>query len=81
MSELVKKFLQTGHQIKAYTLQGEGKRMGSQELWYFVADEEDLVSVRATIANWLNPQTPEEQLTVPQDPSKTSENEQSRNAA
>ncbi|MCD9024834.1 LCP family protein [Cohnella silvisoli] len=73
MNELAKQFLQTGHEIKSYTLKGEGKRMGTQNLWYYVADEDDLANVRSTIANWLNPETPEIQLTAPQDPSTTTE--------
>ncbi|WP_372630922.1 LCP family protein [Cohnella sp.] len=65
MNDLAKKFLQTGHEIQNYTLKGEGKRMGSQNLWYFVVDEGDLASVRTTIAAWLDPETPKDGLTVP----------------
>ncbi|WP_391572382.1 LCP family protein [Cohnella sp.] len=65
MNELAKKFLQAGHEIQSYTLKGEGKRMGSQNLWYFVGDEDDLAAVRETIATWLDPSTPESGLTVP----------------
>ncbi|BBI36780.1 LCP family protein [Cohnella abietis] len=65
MSELAKKFLQTGHEIKSYTLKGEGKRMGTQNLWYFIADEQDLAAVRSTITTWLNPDIDAAQLTVP----------------
>ncbi|QMV42160.1 LCP family protein [Cohnella cholangitidis] len=81
MNELAKQFLQTGHEIQSYTLKGTGKRMGSQNLWYFVSDEEDLNQVRATIATWLNPETPEGQLTVPSDPDQTKETTQSGNHA
>jgi LCP family protein required for cell wall assembly len=65
MSELAKQFLQTGHKIKSYTLKGEGKRMGTQNLWYFVTDENDLAAVRTTIAAWMNPETPESLLITP----------------
>jgi len=65
MSELAKQFLQTGHEIQSYTLKGEGQRMGKQNLWYFVSDEQDLDAVRATIATWLNADTPASELTVP----------------
>ncbi|MFC4601355.1 LCP family protein [Cohnella hongkongensis] len=65
INDLVKKFLQTGHEIQSYTLKGEGQRMGAQNLWYFVSDEEDLAEVRATIGAWLDPETPKERLTVP----------------
>ncbi|MFC4302050.1 LCP family protein [Cohnella boryungensis] len=65
MSELAKKFLQTGHEIQSYTLKGEGQRMGKQNLWYFVSDEEDLAAVRSTIAVWMDPNTAVAQLTVP----------------
>ncbi|MFC5469398.1 LCP family protein [Cohnella suwonensis] len=65
MNSLAKQFLQTGHEIKSYTLKGEGKRMGTDNLWYFAADEQDLDAVRATIALWTNPNTPEDQLIVP----------------
>lgn len=67
MSDLAKQFLQSGHTIRSYTLKGEGKRMGAQNLWYLVANEEDLTAVRATIAAWMNPATPPEQLTTPAD--------------
>jgi len=65
MSDLAKQFLQTGHEIQSYTLKGEGQRMGKQNLWYFIADEDDLNAVRSTISTWLNPDTPVSQLTVP----------------
>ncbi|TVY00006.1 LytR family transcriptional regulator [Cohnella terricola] len=65
MSDLAKQFLQTGHEIQSYTLKGEGKRMGKQNLWYFIADEDDLNTVRSTISAWLNPDTPVSELTVP----------------
>ncbi|MFB9279296.1 LCP family protein [Cohnella cellulosilytica] len=65
INELAKKFLQAGHEIQSYTLKGEGKRMGAQNLWYFVGDEEDLAEVRATISTWLDADTPESLLTVP----------------
>lgn len=74
MSELAKQFLQTGHSISSYTLKGEGKRMGSQNLWYYVADEDDLNAVRATIAAWLDPNTPEERLITPTDAKKQTSN-------
>lgn len=66
MSGLAKNFLQAGQEIKSYTLKGEGKRMGPSNLWYFVADEEDLAAVQATITAWLDPTTPIDQLVVPQ---------------
>lgn len=68
LSELVKKFLQNDHRIQSYTLHGEGKRMGHDNLWYYVADETDLSAIRETIAAWLNPQTPASGLTVPSAP-------------
>lgn len=73
MTELAKQFLQHGHRIQSYTLKGEGKRMGPQSLWYYVADEEDLDSVRSTISAWMNPATPEAQLTTPQKASEQTE--------
>ncbi|WP_373230347.1 LCP family protein [Cohnella sp.] len=81
MSGLAKNFLQNGQEIKSYTLKGEGKRTGSNNLWYFVADEEDLTAVRVTIAAWLNPETPVEQLQVPQDPSADQSTQQPKEAA
>jgi polyisoprenyl-teichoic acid--peptidoglycan teichoic acid transferase len=69
MNELAKLFLQTGHQIKSYTLKGVGKRMGEQNLWYYVADENDLAAVRTTITTWLNPETQVNQLVVLRNPS------------
>ncbi|MBO9598707.1 MAG: LCP family protein [Cohnella sp.] len=74
MSDLAKQFLQTGHSISSYTLKGEGKRMGSQNLWYYVTDEDDLNDVRATIAAWLDPNTPLENLTTPTDAKKQTSN-------
>ncbi|MBB6674375.1 LCP family protein [Cohnella nanjingensis] len=65
LSDLAKQFLQTDHHIQSYTLKGTGKRMGSQNLWYYLADEKDLADVRATIAQWLDADTPESALTVP----------------
>ncbi|XID91691.1 LCP family protein [Paenibacillaceae bacterium WGS1546] len=65
ISDLAKRFLQKGHDIQSYTLKGQGQRMGKQNLWYFVADEDDLAEVRETVAAWLDPKTPEERLTVP----------------
>jgi LCP family protein required for cell wall assembly len=81
MSELAKKFLETGHEIKSYTLKGEGKRMGQQNLWYFVADEDDLTAVRATIAAWLDSDTQVDQLSVPEDPSTKETTKQQGDAA
>ncbi len=74
MSDLAKQFLQTGHSISSYTLKGEGKRMGSQNLWYYVADENDLNAVRATISAWLDPTTPLDQLKTPTDAMKQTSN-------
>ncbi|RED54476.1 LCP family protein [Cohnella lupini] len=74
MSDLAKKFLQIGHEIKSYTLKGEGKRMGEQNLWYFVSDEQDLADVRATIAAWMNPATPVSELTVPHEVEESASN-------
>lgn len=65
LTDLAKRFLQTDHRIVSYTLHGEGKRMGENNLWYYVADEADLNAVKTTIAAWLNPDTPESQLTAP----------------
>ncbi|WP_276356507.1 LCP family protein [Cohnella caldifontis] len=65
LSDLAKKFLQTDHSIQSYTLHGEGKRMGPDNLWYYVADEEDLNAVRQTIAVWLDPDAASDRLTVP----------------
>jgi len=65
LSDLAKKFLQTDHRIQSYTLRGEGKRMGPDRLWYFVADEDDLNAVRRTIADWLNPDADAGSLSVP----------------
>ncbi|TJY41721.1 LytR family transcriptional regulator [Cohnella pontilimi] len=69
MTDLAKKFLQADHRIKSYTLSGVGKRMGPSNLWYFVADENDLQAVRDTITTWLNPSSGEAQLTVPSETS------------
>jgi len=65
LSELAKQFLQSGYAIRSYTLKGEGKRMGRQNLWYYVADEEDLAAVRKTIEIWRDPATTVNQLTIP----------------
>lgn len=69
LSEMVKQFLQTDYRIQSYTLHGEGKRMGPNNLWYYVADEADLNAVRETIDAWLDPETPILGLTVPSVPS------------
>ncbi|QJD85750.1 LCP family protein [Cohnella herbarum] len=81
MSDLAKQFLQTGQNIQSYTLKGDGKRMGRQNLWYFVTDEDDLNQVRTTVAAWLNPETPEDQLTVPGDPDESTDKKTSNNQA
>jgi LCP family protein required for cell wall assembly len=81
MSDLAKQFLQTGHQIQSYTLKGEGKRMGTENLWYYVTDENDLADVRKTIATWLNPETPDSQLVVPHHPSQTTDTKQTSTPA
>ncbi|WP_239615420.1 LCP family protein [Cohnella mopanensis] len=73
MNALAKQFLQTGHEIQSYTLKGTGKRMGSQNLWYYVSDEDDLNQVRATIASWLNPETSVSELTTPNKPESTTQ--------
>ncbi|RIE01464.1 LCP family protein [Cohnella faecalis] len=65
MSDLTKQFLQVDHRIQSYTLKGVGKRMGPSNLWYFVADEDDLTDIRQTIAAWMNADTPVEQLKAP----------------
>jgi LCP family protein required for cell wall assembly len=67
MTDLAKPFLQTDHPIKNYTLLGEDKRMGPQNLWYFLANEADLQAVRNTIDVWMNPNTSVDQLIVPSD--------------
>jgi LCP family protein required for cell wall assembly len=81
MSQLAKQFLQEGHQIRSYTLKGDGKRMGTQNLWYSVADEEDLTAVRSTIAAWLNPETSVDQLSIPSDASQATKTEKAQNPA
>ncbi|RKP51334.1 LytR family transcriptional regulator [Cohnella endophytica] len=73
MSDLAKQFLQVGHEIKSYTLKGEGKRMGDQNLWYYLADETDLAAVKSTIATWMNPETPESELVVPGEKDQTTQ--------
>lgn len=67
MTDLTKQFLQTDRRIQSYTLKGEGKRIGAEQAWYYVADEEDLSAVRDTIRIWLDPDTPARLLTVPAD--------------
>jgi LCP family protein required for cell wall assembly len=71
MTALAKQFLQTDHQIKSYTLLGEGKRMGPHDLWYFVADENDLQAVRQTIDMWMNPNSAPGNLTLPSEAKST----------
>lgn len=68
LSELARKFLQTGHTLRSYSLKGTGQRMGPQNLYYYVTDDEDLRQVRATIADWLDPETPASALTIPGKP-------------
>lgn len=65
MTELAKRFLQIDHEITSYTLKGEGKRLGPDNLWYYEADEEDLAAVKAAIALWLDPDAADYRLTVP----------------
>jgi LCP family protein required for cell wall assembly len=65
MTQLAKQFLQNDRRIQSYTLKGEGKRMGDDNLWYYALDADDLQAVRSTIAAWLNPLTPLSSLTVP----------------
>ena len=65
ITDLVKQFLQKDYQISSYTLQGEGKRMGPDNLWYFEADPADLLAVKRTIATWLDPVADNKQLSVP----------------
>lgn len=81
MSQLAKQFLQEGHQIRSYTLKGDGKRMGTQNLWYYVTDEADLTAVRSTIAEWINPETPVDQLSIPSDASRAMKIEKVLNPA
>ncbi|WEK54226.1 MAG: LCP family protein [Candidatus Cohnella colombiensis] len=72
LSDLTKSFLETGHTISSYTLKGEGKRMGQQNLWYYVADDADLTAVRNTIAAWMREDTPVSELVPPQATNGTS---------
>jgi len=65
ITDLAMRFLQIDHAITSYTLQGEGKRMGPDNLWYFVADEDDLHAVKKTIATWLDPDADADRLTAP----------------
>ncbi len=65
MTDLVKRFLQIDHAITSYTLKGEGKRMGPDNLWYYEADEADLADVKAAIAQWLDPDTASDLLRAP----------------
>lgn len=65
LTDLAKQFLQTDHRIQSYTLKGTGARMGKDNLWYMVLDEQDLANVQQTIAKWLNPNTPASELTTP----------------
>jgi len=74
LTDLAKQFLQTELRIRSYTLHGTGERMGKQNLWYFVADKEDLANVRETIAEWRDPATPASELTVPGDAASQSTN-------
>lgn len=65
MTDLAKRFLQIDHAITSYTLKGEGKRMGPDNLWYYEADEADLAAVKAAIAQWLDPDAASDRLTAP----------------
>jgi len=65
MTDLVKRFLQIDHAITSYTLKGEGKRMGPDNLWYYEADEADLAAVKTAIAQWLDPDTASDRLSAP----------------
>ncbi|GIO11983.1 transcriptional regulator LytR [Cohnella xylanilytica] len=71
MTGLAKQFLQTDHRIRSYTLKGSGARMGSQNLWYFVLNDDDLAQVRTTIAKWLDADTPAAELTLPGETGET----------
>lgn len=65
LTDVAAQFLQTDHRIQSYTLKGSGARMGKENLWYFVLDDNDLANVRQTIEKWLDPNTQESELTVP----------------
>lgn len=52
--------------IYSHSLTGEGRRLVNGGAWYYFADEEDLSNVRAMIDNWMNADTPEEQLQLPE---------------
>lgn len=65
ITTLVKQFIQSNPRISSYTLKGAGKRMGDDQLWYYVADPDDLEAVRTTIANWLDTSSAAAELTVP----------------
>jgi len=49
--------------ISTYMLHGEGGRVDG--IWYYMPDEEDLEYVDSLISNWMDPNTPKEQLMVP----------------
>ncbi|NQX46658.1 LCP family protein [Paenibacillus tritici] len=49
--------------ISSFTVMGEGKRIGG--VYYDIVDEEDLSEAQAMIDNWMNANTPVDQLIEP----------------
>lgn len=58
MMELAKMFVEWDvKQISGYTLKGAGARLGKQNLWYHLLNEQDLEDVKQLISRWLDPET------------------------
>lgn len=54
INSLAKKYLQSGYAIMSHTLEGEGKRMGPQGVWYYVPDPDDVRKTQQLITKWLD---------------------------
>ncbi|WP_238996550.1 LCP family protein [Paenibacillus pinistramenti] len=67
-------------QISSFTIMGTGKRI--DDIYYDIADEEDLAFAKQMIESWSNPDTPADQLLMPEAENQDAEsqNAESQNA-
>lgn len=64
--DLAQNMLQSKRHIYSHTLTGEGHRLESGGAWYFFADKDDLKQVQLMIRNWLDADTLEANLVLPE---------------
>ncbi|GAB6989865.1 hypothetical protein JCM16418A_19150 [Paenibacillus pini] len=69
MIDLAKQLLLRGNpDMTSFTIMGEGMRL--KGIYYYQANEEDVKLAQKMIDNWMNPNTPKNQLLKPEKSNK-----------